>query len=185
MTTPDFSHGIEELAGLINFQVGAWHDLGYETPPTPECKPIPPLGERSAEAIRSGHEAIESIDELTRQLYRLREQLVGELRQDSDIRAARVDAMLARRRQERERDALVAPGGALPWVLADDRSHWRTELPDGRTAVIRRVLGKDGESSLLFVPTLYESALDFVTGPECDGVPSAAQWVNGHMQVTE
>jgi hypothetical protein len=99
---PDFSHGIEELAGLINFHVGAWHDFGYETPPAPECKPVPPLGERSAEAIKAGHAAVEAIDGLTRQLYALREQLVGELRQDSDLRGARVDAMLARLRQERQ-----------------------------------------------------------------------------------
>jgi hypothetical protein len=97
----DFSHGIGEVAEHIYFLVGAWHDFGYETPPAPECKPIPPLGERSAEAIKAGHEAIETIDELTRQLYVLREQLVGELRQDEDVRAARVDAMLARPRQER------------------------------------------------------------------------------------
>jgi hypothetical protein len=35
MSAPDFSHGIEELAGLINFRVGAWRDFGYETPPAP------------------------------------------------------------------------------------------------------------------------------------------------------
>jgi hypothetical protein len=190
----DFSHGLEELAGLINFRVGAWHDFGYEVPPAPECKPVPPLGERSAEAIKAGHEAIKSIDELTRQLYRLREQLTGELRQDEDVRADRVDAMLARRRQERQVGAtvpagedtglspeLVAPVGVLPWVLADDKSHWRTELPDGRTAVIRRVLGDAGESSLAFVPTVYESASDFVTGPECNGVLAAAHWVDGQV----
>ena len=102
MSDTDFSHGIEELAGLINFRVGAWHDFGYETPPAPECKPIPPLGERSAEAIKAGHAAIEAIDELTRQLYALRSQLTGELRQDEDVRAHRVDAMLARPRQERQ-----------------------------------------------------------------------------------
>lgn len=102
MTAPDFSHGLEELAGLVSFQVGAWHDFGYEQPPTPDCKQVPPLGERSAAAIKAGHEAVEAVDELTRQLYRLREQLVGELRQDSDIRGARVDAMLARLRQERQ-----------------------------------------------------------------------------------
>ena len=51
MSAPDFSHGLEELAGLINFRVGAWHDFGYETPPAPDCAAIPPLGERSANAI--------------------------------------------------------------------------------------------------------------------------------------
>jgi hypothetical protein len=98
----DFSHGIEELAGLINFRVGGWHDFGYETPPTPECNPIPALGERSAEAIKAGHAAIEAIDELTRQLYAVRSQLVGELRQDEDVRMGGVDAMLDRLRQERQ-----------------------------------------------------------------------------------
>jgi hypothetical protein len=96
VSADDFSHGIEELAGLINFRVGAWHDFGYEVPPTPDCKPIPPLGERSAQAIKAGHEAIEAIDELTRQLYALRSQLIGELRQDEDVRTARVDALLER-----------------------------------------------------------------------------------------
>lgn len=205
----DFSHGIGEAAEHIYFLVGAWHDFGYETPPAPECKPVPPLGERSAGAIKAGHEAIKSIDELTRQLYRLREQLVGELRQDEDVRAARVDAMLAQRRKEPQPEpvhwhcpyceteflpsgepavcpvcgplhgpgALDAQPVPVPWVMADDKSHWRTELPDGRTAVIRRVLGEDGESSLLFVPAVHESALDFVAGAECNGVLAAAQWV--------
>ena len=89
MSAPDFSHGIEELAGLINFRVGAWRDFGYETPPAPECKPVPPLGERSAQAIKAGHEAVDAIDDLNRQLYALRSQLVGELRQDADVRAPR------------------------------------------------------------------------------------------------
>ena len=101
MSAGDFSHGIEELARLINFRVGAWHDFGYEKPPAPECKAIPPLGERSAEAIKAGHKAIEAIDELTRQLYALRSQLAGELRQDEDVRAARVDELLRRCREER------------------------------------------------------------------------------------
>ena len=94
----DIAAGLAELAELINFRVGAWHDFGYAAPPAPECKAIPPLGERSAEAIKAGHLAIDAIDELTRKLYTLRSQLVGELRQDEDVRAARVDAMLAGRR---------------------------------------------------------------------------------------
>ena len=72
---------------------------------------------------------------------------------------------------------------APPWHLADDGSHWRAQLADGRTGVIRRVLGEDGESSLLFVPAVYESALDFVTGPECNGVLAAAQWVAEQAEV--
>jgi hypothetical protein len=95
VSAPDYSCGLEDLAGLITFRVGAWHDFGYEVPPAPECKAIPPLGERSAEAITAGHEAIEAIDELSRQLYQLRDQLVGELRRNDDVNAARVDALLA------------------------------------------------------------------------------------------
>lgn len=97
----DIAAGLAELAGLINFRVGAWHDFGYATPPAPECKAIPPLGERSAEAIRAGHLAIEAIDELTGKLDALRAQLARELRQDEDIRAVRVDAMLAGHRARR------------------------------------------------------------------------------------
>jgi hypothetical protein len=84
MTERDLSHGIEEMAGMIHWWVDAWHDFGYEKPPAPNCKPIPPLGGRSADAIKAAHKAITEIGELTRQPYRLREQLVGELRQDSE-----------------------------------------------------------------------------------------------------
>jgi hypothetical protein len=89
--------GLEELAGLINFRVGAWQDFGYAEPPMPECATIPPLGERSASAIKAGHEAIRDIDRLIARLHQVRAQLVSELRQDEDIRAARVDALLAGR----------------------------------------------------------------------------------------
>jgi len=88
----DLAHGIEEHARLINWYVGVWHDLGYETPPTRDCKAIPPLGERSAEAIKGAHAAIAAIDVLTRQLFALRAQLVGELRQNEDILMARLEA---------------------------------------------------------------------------------------------
>ncbi len=94
----DAAAGLEEMASLINFRVGAWQDFGYAKPPTPDCKPVPPLGERSAKAIEAGHEAIKDIDKLIAQLHRVRARLVDELRQDADIRAARVDAMLAVRR---------------------------------------------------------------------------------------
>lgn len=87
----DLSYGLDELAGEISGLVGAWHDFGYENPPTPDSKTIPPLGERSAAAITAGHDAIKRIDALSRQLYRLREQLIGELRQDADLREARLE----------------------------------------------------------------------------------------------
>ena len=77
--------------------MGAWEDFGYANPPTPESAVIPPLGERSANAIKAGHEAVSDIDKLIAQLHQVRAQLVSELRQDEDIRAKRVDAMLAER----------------------------------------------------------------------------------------
>lgn len=92
MNGPDLSYGLEELAGLISFYVGGWHDFGYEIPPTPECHVIPPLGERSAKNIRDAHAAIEAIDQLIRQLNGLRSQLASELRQNEDILMARLDA---------------------------------------------------------------------------------------------
>jgi hypothetical protein len=93
----DIAAGLAELAELISFRVAAWHDFGYQVPPAPECKAVPPLGERSAEAIGNGHGAIEAIDQLARQLHVLRGQLVNGLREDSDVRATRIDAMLAER----------------------------------------------------------------------------------------
>ena len=94
----DATLGLEELAGLINFRVGAWQDFGYAEPPTPDCATIPPLGERSAKAIEAGHEAIKDMDQLIAQLHQVRAQFVSELRQDEDIRAARVDTLLADRK---------------------------------------------------------------------------------------
>ena len=64
--------GLEELAGLINFRVGAWQDFGYAEPPTPDCATIPPLGQRSAKAIEAGHEAIKDIDQLIAKLHQVR-----------------------------------------------------------------------------------------------------------------
>ena len=81
--------GLEELAGLIHFRVGAWHDFGYENPPAPDCATIPPLGERSAHAIEAGGEALKDIDQLIARLHRVRAQLADELQQDEDIRTGR------------------------------------------------------------------------------------------------
>ncbi len=86
----DAAAGLEELAGLINFRVGAWQDFGYAEPPTPECATIPPLGEHSAKAIEARHEAIKNIDQLIARLDQVRAQLVSELRQDEDVRTARI-----------------------------------------------------------------------------------------------
>jgi hypothetical protein len=94
--------GIEDVAGLLALRIAERHDLGYATPPAPRCKLIPPLGERSAEAFKAGHGAIEVIDEITRDLHPLREQLVSELHADEDARNARVDKLLAEARTRQE-----------------------------------------------------------------------------------
>jgi len=111
--------GIEETAGLLNLRIAEWHDFGYVTPPAPTCKTIPPLGKRSAEAIKAGHGAIEVIDEIVRDLHRLRDQLVGELRTDEGIRAVRLDAMLAEYQGFPERypsgaQSLLTPDVSMP-----------------------------------------------------------------------
>lgn len=66
----------------------------------------------------------------------------------------------------------------LDWKMDEDGSRWKAEMPDGRTAVIERVLGEGGQSSMLFVAAVYESRGDFVTGPACAGVLAAAQWAS-------
>jgi len=68
-----------DKVGLLGVRVGVWNHLAY-----PEN--VPPLGERNAAAITAGHDAIEVIDEITRDLYALRNQLISELREDEDIR---------------------------------------------------------------------------------------------------
>jgi hypothetical protein len=88
------SLALDEQVRLIRFRICAWQEFGYEEPPAPGSATIPPLGQRSAGAIEAGHEAVRDIDQLIARLHQVREQLVTELRQDEDIRAARVDAML-------------------------------------------------------------------------------------------
>jgi hypothetical protein len=100
--TGEWSAGsLEDLVGLIGVRVGAWNHFGYADPQDGQAA-IPPLGERSAEAIRAGHGAVENIDEILRELHALRGQLIGEMRADDDARAVRVDAMLAESRARRE-----------------------------------------------------------------------------------
>ena len=83
-----------DKAGLLGVLVGKWNHFGQAA--------IPPLGERNAVAITGGHDAIEVIDEITRDLYDLRSQLITELRTDEDVRGRGVDAMLAEARARRE-----------------------------------------------------------------------------------
>lgn len=64
------------------------------------------------------------------------------------------------------------------WTRDEDGAHWRTQLPDGRTAVIERLAegDEDGEGAS-FLPKVHESRGDFETGPVCAGLLDAAAWV--------
>jgi len=111
--------GIEETAGLLNLRIAEWHDFGYVTPAAPTCKTIPPLGERSAEAIKAGHGAIEVIDEIVRDLRRLRQQLAGELRADQQARAGAVI------RQQAEAGSALVAGSSPAAALKDELGRLR------------------------------------------------------------
>lgn len=89
----DLSDGLAQHAALIQVHVGAWHEYGYEVAPGPgDYKLIPPLGDRSPEAVKGAAYAVEEIDKLIMELHMLREQLCSELRQHQDM----VDMMVAR-----------------------------------------------------------------------------------------
>ena len=95
--------GIEDTAGLLAVRIAIWNDTGYPEPlPFEGAHPIPPLGQRSADNIKAGHGAVEVIDEIVRDLHRLRDRLIVELRTDEDVRGRRVDAMLAEERARRD-----------------------------------------------------------------------------------
>lgn len=55
--------------------------------------------------VTDGHETISLIDELLRELHRVRALLIGEIRHDEDQRAVRVDRLLAECRAARQRRA--------------------------------------------------------------------------------
>lgn len=87
--TADWSPGpLLDQAELLGVHVAAWNNFTYP-------QDSPKAGARNAAGITAGHGAVEVIDEILRDLYRLRCLLIGELRADEDARAIRVDAMLA------------------------------------------------------------------------------------------
>ena len=64
--------------------------------------------------VGDGHEAVRLVDAATRELYRVRVCLVGEIRADADERGARVDRMIAELRARRTGDGVVPrDGGAV------------------------------------------------------------------------
>jgi outer membrane lipoprotein-sorting protein len=77
----DLAASAAESVELLGFQIGQWEHLEYP-------QNVPPLGQRNTEAIIAGHAAIETIDKIIRSLHELRGELIGELRQDEDIRAS-------------------------------------------------------------------------------------------------
>jgi hypothetical protein len=82
--------GIEDVAGLLAVRIAIWNDTGYPEPlPFEGAHPIPPLGQRSADNIKAGHGAVEVIDEIVRDLYRLRDQVITELRTDEEAHTRR------------------------------------------------------------------------------------------------
>lgn len=54
-----------------------------------------------ADVTKAGHDAVDRLDRITRDLYAIRSRLVGEIRTSQDAAAARTDALLARLRAER------------------------------------------------------------------------------------
>lgn len=92
--------GIDDQAGVLAVRVGGWNHFGYASP-EPGQAGIPPLGERSAEAIRASRGAIDMIDEIVRNLYDLRAQLIDERRTDSEVRMERVEQLLEERQAQR------------------------------------------------------------------------------------
>jgi hypothetical protein len=60
--------------------------------------------------VADAHVAIASIDELTRELYRIRAALISEIRADEDDRAERIDRLLAELRTRRP-DLVPEEGG--------------------------------------------------------------------------
>jgi hypothetical protein len=61
------------------------------------------------------------------------------------------------------------------WTPDEDGAHWRTQLRDGRTAVIERLA--EGDEGTQFLPKVHESRGDFETGPACASLLDAAAWV--------
>jgi hypothetical protein len=61
---------------------------------------------RAQPAVRSAaNTAVDSIDSILTGLYRLREELIGQIRQADDANAARVNAYLAAVRERREQES--------------------------------------------------------------------------------
>ena len=136
--------------------------------------PIPTMVITTQLARRKGEITVSTVEEIDQLISQLIIAKTGLLGAQSAIGAR--GAMEAAREVEAGRRASDA-GAAIteqdvPLWARGGESQWRAQLPDGRTAVIDRL-----DDGLSFLPRVYESASDFESGPVCDGVLSAANWV--------
>lgn len=78
---------LEDPTGVLSVALVQWEERDDS---------VPQPGVRQA-----ANTAMDAIDTMLRELHAMRERLVGEIRTSDDATAARVDAMLARCREER------------------------------------------------------------------------------------
>jgi hypothetical protein len=77
---------LEDPAGVLSVALGQWEDRD-ETRPQPEVR-------------RAANTAMDAIDGMLADLHAMRARLIGEIRASDDAAAARVDALLASRRDD-------------------------------------------------------------------------------------
>jgi hypothetical protein len=75
---------LEDPVGVLSVALGQWEDRD-ETKPQPEVR-------------RAANTAMDAIDGMLADLHAMRARLIGEIRASDDAAAARVDALLASRR---------------------------------------------------------------------------------------
>ena len=88
----DLATPLDDELGLMNVHLAVWMARDDS--------------KADVSVVRAGNQVLDSIDVMLRQLHELRARMVAERREDEDIRAARVDAMLATWQAER-----IAEGG--------------------------------------------------------------------------
>jgi hypothetical protein len=91
--TPNTNHspairGLDAQLGVLGIAVAQWA-IRDDSKPQPQIR-------------QAGSMALAAIDDMSATLHRLRGQLASEIRQADDANAARVDAMLAEAKAERD-----------------------------------------------------------------------------------
>ena len=82
----DLATPLDEELGVLNVNLAVWMARDDS--------------KADASVVRAGNQVLDSIDAMLRQLHQLRIRMVDEYREDQDLAAARVDALLAARRAE-------------------------------------------------------------------------------------